>query len=748
MANYSINKGTLDWDVPLNADLSDINARLTSTETRTLGRTYYYLVAASTAPAAVKAKADYVCTGIGDQIQIQSAVNAAFADGAGIVQLTDGIFSISAPITLHPAVTLQGAHGDQIFNPTQLTAQSFIRPDALFVGGAAIVLLGQTAGGYANKSSEQRIFNLTIIGDLSPAGVHGIQASDYIHGVVLRDVAVVRPKGKGIYTFTENASQPFSWTFHRVLVDNAGDVGFHLINHTDCTMIDAISIGAINFGYQLSNMPNSRFVGCRAEWSGAHGYKIEGNFGTGAGSGGMLFSGCSTDRNGQNGFDITSTGNGPILLDGVETRRDGRNSGAGGGGYSGIFASAATNPLIITGWGQYPGVDDNGTQTNSPQVGGTFNNNTHVQIDNAYIHGATTAVTQSGNTNLLFGANITYATGLTSAPTLTVQENVLRTVRNSTTLSRDSTAQLRITPNANASASTSVGGALNITNTGSTGAGLVVYSNQAAPTGHLIAARADNAAFNQVPFYAESHGTSHSISVNHQGTGANSSGINIASNNTAASTLQVSGVETGRGSIKVSHTGSGTDANASALSIDLLGTGTAAQGIFVTSTTGPTTGALVHLRNGGTGALVEVTATGDMKFGSGTGATDSTLNRSGTNALATPGFFAMGSGQSGGDYSVFGNNAKSLKVGSAGGGLSVAEGSNARMGTLVLTGATPVVVANTSITATTRVFLTANTPGGTPGHFWVSARTAGTSFSVTGTAGDTSTVAYLLVEPA
>lgn len=87
-------------------------------------------------------------------------------------------------------------------------------------------------------------------------------------------------------------------------------------------------------------------------------------------------------------------------------------------------------------------------------------------------------------------------------------------------------------------------------------------------------------------------------------------------------------------------------------------------------------------------------------------------------------------------------------IGTAGRGLQIKEGANARMGTLTLTGATPVVVANTSVTANTRIFLTANAAGGTPGHFWVSARSAGVSFSVTGTAGDTSTVAYLLVEPA
>jgi hypothetical protein len=84
----------------------------------------------------------------------------------------------------------------------------------------------------------------------------------------------------------------------------------------------------------------------------------------------------------------------------------------------------------------------------------------------------------------------------------------------------------------------------------------------------------------------------------------------------------------------------------------------------------------------------------------------------------------------------------------AGKGFRIKEGANARMGTLTLTGATPVVVSNTSVTATTRIFLTHNTPGGTPAFCWVSDRTASTSFSVTGTASDTSVVAYVLIEPA
>lgn len=139
-------------------------------------------------------------------------------------------------------------------------------------------------------------------------------------------------------------------------------------------------------------------------------------------------------------------------------------------------------------------------------------------------------------------------------------------------------------------------------------------------------------------------------------------------------------------------------------------------------------------------------ADGKAEWGPGNGARDTNLYRSAASSLTTDSFFSMGSGQSSGNFTTFANGPTALRCGSAGGGLAVKEGANARMGTLVLTGATPVVVANTSVTVNTRIFLTTNTPGGTPGFNWVSAKTAATSFAVTGTAGDTSTVAYLLVE--
>jgi len=84
----------------------------------------------------------------------------------------------------------------------------------------------------------------------------------------------------------------------------------------------------------------------------------------------------------------------------------------------------------------------------------------------------------------------------------------------------------------------------------------------------------------------------------------------------------------------------------------------------------------------------------------------------------------------------------------AGFGFKIKEGSNAKMGVATLV-AGSVVVANTSVTASSRIQLTSNADGGTPGWLRVSARTAGTSFTITSSSGtDTSTVAYLIMEPA
>ena len=89
-----------------------------------------------------------------------------------------------------------------------------------------------------------------------------------------------------------------------------------------------------------------------------------------------------------------------------------------------------------------------------------------------------------------------------------------------------------------------------------------------------------------------------------------------------------------------------------------------------------------------------------------------------------------------------------LSVATAGKGLSVKEGANAKQGTATLVAGT-VTVANTSVGPTSRIFLTSQSDGGTPGFLRVSSRSNGVSFTITSSSNtDTSVVAYEIFEQA
>jgi hypothetical protein len=83
----------------------------------------------------------------------------------------------------------------------------------------------------------------------------------------------------------------------------------------------------------------------------------------------------------------------------------------------------------------------------------------------------------------------------------------------------------------------------------------------------------------------------------------------------------------------------------------------------------------------------------------------------------------------------------------AAGGLRVTEAANSKQGVATLVAGT-VVVANTSITAVSRIFLTAQ-DANTAGSLRVSARVAGTSFTIlSSNNADTGVIAYEIFEPA
>lgn len=81
-------------------------------------------------------------------------------------------------------------------------------------------------------------------------------------------------------------------------------------------------------------------------------------------------------------------------------------------------------------------------------------------------------------------------------------------------------------------------------------------------------------------------------------------------------------------------------------------------------------------------------------------------------------------------------------------GIKIVEGANAYQGTATLISGV-VTVANSVVNSSSRIFVTAQEVSGTPGALYISARSSGTSFTISSTSGsDNSMVAYFITQPA
>lgn len=347
-----------------------------------------------------------------DTLAIQLALGAV--PQGGIVYMPAATYAVSAPLIVPPCVTLLGAHATHLDNTTAV-----IKPSSLFTGIAVIEFVDQATGGYATVSHEQRVCALAIDGSNLPPGntVDGIRGIGFVHGVMLEDVSVRNVGGHGFATAINGSGGPYSWRGTRLVANTTGSYGFSLAM-TDCTWIDLESIGAGKAGFFVSSGANTHFIGCRSEWSAWDGLQVTGSLSSGTGSGGMTFTDFSTDRNGYNGIFVNATGTVPIYFNGLMLRRDGRNGGIGGGAYAGICVSSATVPVIIDGVTVFPGVDDNGASTLSPERGITVSNSTYTVVYGGWVHAATTPI-HDGNGNTVFrvNPNIGTATGPTATPT-------------------------------------------------------------------------------------------------------------------------------------------------------------------------------------------------------------------------------------------------------------------------------------------------------------------------------------------
>ncbi|EPT8104685.1 TPA: hyaluronoglucosaminidase [Streptococcus pyogenes] len=168
------------------------------------------------------------------------------------------------------------------------------------------------------------------------------------------------------------------------------------------------------------------------------------------------------------------------------------------------------------------------------------------------------------------------------------------------------TGQLQFKPNSGIKHSSSTGGAINIDMSKSKGAGVVVYSNNDTSDGPLMSLRTGKETFNQSALFVDYSGKTNAVNIamRQPSTPNFSSALNITSGNENGSAMQLRGSEKALGTLKITHEnpsiGADYDKNAAALSIDIVkktnGAGTAAQGIYINSTSG-TTGKLLRIRN-------------------------------------------------------------------------------------------------------------------------------------------------------
>jgi hypothetical protein len=624
-------------------------------------------------------------TGVTDTAAIQGLLNA----GNVTVTLGEGKYYINKPITIPPYTALLGQR-----NTTQVSQTdggSILVPTAGFTGvtitdggpvtvTAAIVLLGQSYGGYSTVSEEQKIRNIMIDGSSAPASVNGIQSYGRLQRVHLSEVLISKVTSDGlVQTLDVAGNQPDAWFGFKVFSRFNTGKGFNL-RSADSTWYMCLSSnnGDTGTDWFINTTSNSKYYACRSEHSAGIGFGFVCT-NSGNSSGDVLFQGCSTDQSTKHGIQIGGTINGvasfvhatPVVLNGCVPRRDGANGGSGGGGFAGIYIANYGSVVVIDGCNVFPGVNDDGTGTLSPQIGLLADAGSIAVVSGSYFHAATTAITD--NAGLNYDNSVITATGATGAPTVNASPDI----------ANYQGASLSIVP---PSAPASDPLFINNANSGERSFGIrVVGQNndrfKVTSDGKMSLGPGTTA--QDIALARPSAGI---FSVTDAGIGGNAMLRVTASASQSGTTELISAVANASGDI-----------------------------CHITKVTGDTQNR--HI----------VDSNGAHKWGPGSATQDCVLDRQAANILEV--------------------TSCDFDIATAGKGLRVKEGTNAKMGTVVLS-AGSAVVSTTAVTASSRIYLTSQADGGTPGFLRVSTRTAGTSFTITSSSGtDTSTVAWFIVEP-
>jgi Pectate lyase superfamily protein len=364
-----------------------------------------------------------------DTVAIQAALSSAIPGQT--VNLGPNSYVISSDLIVPPGVRLTGPYGQrtELGSGTDVASKAKLVMKSGFTGNAAISVIDKQLGSYANDNASVQIANLNIDGSAATGAFDGIQVNGKCDGLLIENVSIYKAPNCGVRLLQfqrvdTNFYKTINFVMTRVVVHNSTSDAFSFNGNTDAVVRDCYTLGSGGEGFILTtSCANMVLANCRSEWSTLNGYHITGSWNTGTGSGGVLFDGCSTDRNNRNGFLVDATGNSPIQISSPMCRRDGRNGGSGGGSYAALAVAAATVPVIINNPSVYPGVDDNGSGTNSPQYGiNVTGTSTFMAVNGGgLLHAATTPWNDDGsNTTVVRGPGLVERTGTTSAPTAIV----------------------------------------------------------------------------------------------------------------------------------------------------------------------------------------------------------------------------------------------------------------------------------------------------------------------------------------
>jgi hypothetical protein len=294
--------------------------------------------------------------------------------------------------------------------------KSIIKPLSTFSGTAVLTMVSATSGPYLTRSEGQRFADITIDGDVLPGTTTGILATGDVHGVVMHNVSIDAVTDRGVQTVADGSGTPFSWYLDNVQVSTATLDGFRLGGATDTTLVDCRAIGCGRHGYYVSAMANSSSPTAAANSPASR----DGTSPTAGATAQVRRSRMErmhhrpqrTQRLPHHRNRLAT-----LQFNGIVCRRDGRNANAAAADSPDCAASPPPGPGGRP--RRLPGVDDDGSGTNSPQI--VHLHRLHLGQPGPDIS-TPTPRSPTAHQHLPPAAGVGLATGTTAAPTRSTTE--------------------------------------------------------------------------------------------------------------------------------------------------------------------------------------------------------------------------------------------------------------------------------------------------------------------------------------